>query len=103
MTTAKHTPSPWTVHSFIHPSTDGAFDPTDAGMYEIEEANEQIVGELKLGNFAEAEAIGLANARLIEAAPALLVACEDMLSRFSGDIAVMDLVRAAIAQARGGS
>ena len=75
---SKHTPGPWTVHHFL--DNDGVANcPQDCGVYEIEEANETIVGHQHDGNHGEAIIEAEANARLIAAAPDLLEACLDAL------------------------
>lgn len=63
----------WTVAYLLRPNFEAA---SDAGLFEIEEAHEQIVDLLEQGRHAEAHAIGESYRCLIAAAPDLLSACE---------------------------
>jgi len=100
---SKHTPGPWTVHHFL--DNDGMANcPQDCGIYEIEEANETIVGHQRDGNHGEAIIEAEANAKLIAAAPDLLAACKRLLEEVSDPRIwgrYVDRARAAIAKAKG--
>lgn len=78
---AAHTRGEWTVYHFVRLSDgQGEPPPTDAGLYEIEEANQEINALLRDGQGERAEEMAEANRRLIEAAPKLLVALERLQS-----------------------
>ena len=68
MKDTKHTPPDpgWTVHHFLAEGKEAAIE---SGLYEIEEANEQINAMLDDGDFPEALAMAEANRRLIALAP----------------------------------
>lgn len=82
----KPTPGPWTVHHFLAPD----MDRTDAGLYEVEEANRRILERLDDGRTGDREDRTSAwmdvhdeadaNARLIAAAPDLLAALKAILN-----------------------
>lgn len=107
---AKHTSGPWTVAKFV-----GAERPvTDAGLYEVEEANEEVLDLFRQGKHREAEAVGEANRLLIQAAPQLFEKLEQLLNvvgltaiKHEGQRAVLqdavDEGFAVIAKAKGGA
>lgn len=95
------TPGPWTAHHFVSDVTPD--DYSDTGIYEIEEANEQIGDLFREGEHRAALVMAEANRRLIEAAPSLLEALVGIL-RLNGSRLDKDLVcaaDAAIVKARG--
>lgn len=108
-TKTKHTPGPWTVHAAIESAI--ARDITESGLYEIEEANEHIVGLIEEEAFDKARAVAAANRRLIAAAPELLGLAEYLAHLDIEDDNVMALgldgavieARALIKKARGES
>lgn len=67
-----HTPGPWTVHEFVEIAFSKDGDRAQAGIYEIEEANEQALDLIGEGAFTEALNMATANKRLIAASPDLL-------------------------------
>jgi len=67
----------WTVHHFVNQAIDG--DLPQAGIYEIDEAYDEIVDLLVKDHFDEACEIAETNKVLIEQAPAIRQAFDEML------------------------
>jgi len=86
--TAKHTPGPW------HLGKEGYY------FQSVRDQNEHITADV---NITRSDGEGGANARLIAAAPDLLAALDEMVSKIDADKLPVScsLARAAIARARG--
>lgn len=76
-------PETWTVHHFVRDDS----EPTELGLYEIEEVNEQLNEMAKSENYQTMQSlmeIAEKNKKLISAAPALLHACRCALADLEG-------------------
>lgn len=72
------TPAPWTVYHFVTPSTRGEFAPQDAGIFEVEEINEEINALIAEGLPHEAEALADRVKAKIAALPLLVSALDNL-------------------------
>jgi hypothetical protein len=95
MSEHKHTPGPWVLDET---------SPTSRRIYanEVDRRNEQILATVSAHQWYEE---GLANARLIAAAPDLLAACEKLaaIEDVQDVNDARDMARAAIAKVKGGA
>lgn len=95
MTTRYTPPDPgWTAHHFVDDT--GMGKATDAGIYEIEEANEYINALIKDGEIEEALAMAEANRRLIGLAPEMGDFVERVAEHFADTDAPLGLEAVAL-------
>ena len=100
-----HTPGPWIVCECDESAI--VYIEQDRGALHDEEPS--TIGEIDLAGDGIDKDTGLANARLIAAAPDLLAACEELVRGFDGETDCTELLdmidkvaRAALSKAKGG-
>jgi len=78
-----HTAGPWDVSHFCNPIDVAA---TDQGLYEVEQANEEINSLLDDDDYIEAQMKAESNRKLIQVAPVMLQMFRDLVSHYPLDV-----------------
>lgn len=81
-----HTAGPWDVSHFCNPIDVSV---TDQGLYEVEQANEEINALLDGDDYIKAQMVAESNRKLIEVAPVMIQMLKDLINHSPVDIESM--------------